>query len=203
MDTKTEGDSLGGVLFGKTRRAVLSRLYGHVDEAFYLRQLVRDTGAGLGAVQREVGLLHGAGIICRERRGNQVYYQANSRCPVFEELRSLVVKTAGIGDVLRSALRPLSDRIRLAFLFGSVARGDARRGSDVDVLIVGNVTFAEVVSALGPSQAVLGREINPSVYPVEEFRAKLAAKHHFVDTVAREPKVFLIGDERELEGLAE
>ena len=87
-------------LFGRTRRAILVQLYGHPDEAYYLRQLVRSAGLGLGAVQREVARLAGAGIIQRTARGRQVYYQANPACRLFAELKSLVVKTAGVVDTV-------------------------------------------------------------------------------------------------------
>jgi DNA-binding transcriptional ArsR family regulator len=101
MSTAPPGSSLSTALFGRTRRAILALLYGHPDEAYYLRQLVRSAGLGLGAVQREVKRLADAGIFRRTVRGRQVYYQANPECPLFEELKSLVVKTAGVADALR------------------------------------------------------------------------------------------------------
>ena len=202
MSTFSESDHLSVTLFGKTRRGVLSLLYGHVDEAFYLRQIARVAGVGLGAVQREVKQLHHAGIVQRMVRGHQVYYQANRNCPVFEELKGLILKTAGAVTVIQSALAPLSDRIRIAFIHGSMARGEEEKGSDVDVLVVGEVTFSEVVSAIHEAQAILNREINPTVYPPGEFQSKLAAGHHFLRTVVRGSLIFVIGDKRELEGLA-
>jgi len=140
MSTMSSIDSLSATLFGKTRRAVLALLYGHSDESFYLRQIVRTAGVGLGAVQRELKKLSGAGIITRKARGRQVYYQANQECPVYAELKNLVIKTVGVGDVIRAGLVPLADRIRVAFLFGSLVRGDERSSSDVDVMVVGDVT---------------------------------------------------------------
>jgi len=103
---------------------------------------------------------------------------------------------------LRAALTPLSERIQVAFIYGSVARGEQRAASDVDVLIVGGATFAEVVAALSPCQDKLGREINPTVYPAAEFKAKLAAGHHFLKAVLTRPKLFMMGGERELAALA-
>jgi predicted nucleotidyltransferase len=187
-----------GALFGRTRRVLLALLYGHADEAYYLRQIARTTGLGLGAVQRELQRLTAAGIITRSIRGRQVYFQANRECPIFPELKTLVIKTVGIGDVLRSALLPLGDKIRLAFIYGSLARGDERPGSDVDLIVVGEASFEEVVAALGAAQDTLAREVNPTVYSLAEFRAKLAARHHFVLSVMRDKKIFLIGDQREL-----
>jgi len=203
MSTIIKTDSLSATLFGKTRRAVLALLYSHVDELFYFRQIARTAGVGLGAVQRELKKLSGAGIIRRTLRGRQVYYQANPECPVYSELKSLVVKTVGVGDVLRAALVPLADRINVAFLFGSLVRGGERSSSDADVMIVGDVTFAEVVSVLGRAQETVRREINPLVYPPEEFQFKLTADHHFLKKVLEESKFFLIGDEYELAKLVE
>lgn len=192
----------GSALFGKTRRAVLSVLYTHPDESFYLREIVRATNAGMGAVQREVKQLLEAGIIQRETRGNQVYYRADKNCPIFEELKNMMIKTSGIGGVLKVSLQELSDRITVAFVYGSAADGSIQRESDIDIMIVGNVTFGEVTSALGPAQDTLSREINPSVYSLEEFREKVAAGHHFLKSVLASDKFFLIGDADELGKLA-
>ncbi len=203
MSTIIKTDSLSATLFGKTRRAVLALLYSHVEESFYIRQIARTAGVGLGAVQRELKKLSEAGIIRRTVRGRQIYYQANPECPVYAELKSLVVKTVGVGDVLRAALVPLADRINVAFLFGSMVGGGERSSSDADVMVVGDITFAEVVSVLGRAQETVRREINPLVYPPEEFRFKLAADHHFLKQVLEGSKFFLIGDEYELAKLVE
>ena len=201
MSTALPGSNLSTALFGRTRRAILAQLYGHPDEAYYLRQLVRSAGLGLGAVQREVTRLAGAGIIQRTARGRQVYYQANPECPLFGELKSLVVKTAGVGDVLREALAPLAGRIRVAFIYGSVARTEQRRSSDVDLMVIGDVSFGDVVFALEAAQKTLGREISPTVYSPAEFRSKIKARHHFLTSVRNNEKVFVIGDEHEFERL--
>jgi len=185
-------------LFGGTRRAILALLFGHPGEAYYLRQIARVARVGLGATQREVKRLTSAGIIRRTVRGHQVYFQANEASPVFSDLKSLVVKTVGAADVLRSALAPLANKIEAAFIYGSIAKGNESPGSDVDLIVIGGVDFDEVVSALGPAQETLSREVNPTVYPRSEFRSKLRAGHHFLTSVMREPKLFLIGDDREL-----
>ena len=113
------------------------------------------------------------------------------------------MKSAGVADALRIALAPLARRIRTAFIYGSVARGRERRASDVDVLVIGDVSFSETAEALGRTQEAIGREVNPSVYPPVEFRAKLAARNHFLGSVLKSKKIFLIGDQRELGRLAE
>jgi len=189
------------VLFGRTRRGILGWLFGHPDERFYLRQIVRQTGAAHGAVQRELQTLVGAGILRRTVVGRQVYFQANRESPIFLELQALLLKTAGVVEVVREALAPLADGIRAAVVFGSAARGELRTGSDIDVLVVGDVSFTAVADALAVAQARLGRDVNPTVYPPVEFRAKIRAGQHFLTTVLEEPRLFAVGGPNELVGL--
>ena len=201
MSTRTLAPPVSSALFGKTRQAVLALLYGHDKESFYLRQIVRAVSLGQGAVQRELAHLTAAGLLTRTRRGNQVYYQANRNAPIFAELKSLLVKTAGAADVLRAALAPYADRVQVALLYGSVAQGTDQMESDIDLLVIGKVSFGEVAEAVSTAQERLQREVNPSVYSPEEFRRKLLARHHFVRQVFQGPKIFLIGSERELKRL--
>ncbi len=142
--------------------AVLSLLFSHLDESFYVRQIVRLTGAGMGAEQRELRRFTESGVLRREVRGSQVYYQAAPTCPIYEEIRSLIVKTAGVADVIRAALTRLTNRIDLAFLYGSIAQGRETKNSDADILVIGDITFGELVEALDPAQDRIGREINPT-----------------------------------------
>jgi predicted nucleotidyltransferase len=203
MSTLPKPRSLSETLFSRNRRAILGLLYGRPDEQFYFRQVVRAAGGGHGAIQRELKHLSEAGIIHRDVHNSQVYFQAGADCPIFEELKAIIVKTAGVADVLRTALAALSDRIRVAFVYGSMAAGRQRSESDVDVLVVGDAGFREVVAVLAQAQTQVGREINPTVYPPEEFCAKLSARHHFLGNVLAQEKIFLIGDERDLERLAQ
>ncbi len=191
-------DKLAGALFGKSRRALLALFFSHEGEAFYLRQIVRAVSMGQGAVQRELARLTEAGLICRTRQGNQVFYQANRICPIFPEVKSLVAKTVGASEVLRRALHRLSHRIEIAFLYGSSVTGTLRPASDVDLMVIGPVTFAEVAEAIRPAQESLRREINPSVYSLKEFRGKVKAGHHFLKALVKAPKVLLMGDEHVL-----
>lgn len=196
--------TIGNALFGATRRAVLAFLFGHPDQRFYQRQIIHTLGLGSGAIQRELEQLSYAGILTRTVEGRQVYFQANQRCPVFEDLRGLVQKTFGLAQVLTDALQPIADGIRLAFIYGSIAAGSETSDSDLDVMvIVDDVSLSDVVSTLTEAQRRLRRDINPSVYPAREFRRKLAQGQHFVSSVVRGPKIFVIGDERELTRLAQ
>jgi DNA-binding transcriptional regulator GbsR (MarR family) len=192
---------LSDTLFGRTRGAVLSVLYGHVGESFYLRQLARLTGKSLGPVQREVRQLVDAGLVTRKLEAARTLYSANQDSPVFSEIKSLVTKTIGMRDVLYSALESLRRKINLAFLYGSVARSGETRGSDVDLMVVGKVDFGTIVSKLTNTSKALNREINPTVYSLKEFQSKLRA--NFLKNVLAEKKLFIIGDENVLRELGE
>ena len=192
----------GRSLFGHTRSALLALLYGHADQSFYVRQLVRAVGAGHGALQRELKYLTEMGLVLRRTQGNQVLYQANSQSPIFSEIKGLITKTVGIHDVIRSALVSLGPEIQIAFVYGSVARQKERANSDVDLMVLGDASFSEIVSALGPAQKALGREINPTLFPVSEFRSKLTGGDHFLRSVMKEKRLFVLGTENELTKLA-
>lgn len=189
-------------LFGKTRQAVLALLFGRADSAFYTKQILDAVKIGRGTVQRELKHLTETGIIIREVQGRQVYYHANEKCPIFNELKSIVRKTFGVADVIRQSLASSARKIRVAFIFGSVARSADDRRSDIDLMVVGRISFGDVVSLLGPAEEKLSREINPVVYPIAEYKRKVREDHYFVKTVLEEEKIFVIGDEDELRRLA-
>jgi predicted nucleotidyltransferase len=190
-------------LFGKTRQAVLALLYGRADSSFYTRQILDAVRIGRGTVQRELKNLTDTGIIVREVQGRQVYYRANDKCPIFNELKGIVRKTFGVADVIGQSLATGADKIRVAFIFGSVARSADDRRSDIDLMVVGRISFGDVVSVLSPAEEQLGREISAVVYPVAEFKKKVREDHHFVKNVLEEQKIFVLGDERELRKLAQ
>lgn len=199
----TPVEVISDALFGEARRAVLALLFGRPDEEFYLREVIRAAGVGQGAVQRELKRLVAAGLVLRRVRGRQVHFRANPDSPVYDELRGLLLKTAGAVEVLRSALASLSDRVRFAFIYGSVARGDERRQSDIDLMVVGDVSLGEVVKCLGPAQERLGREVNPTVYSEEEFRSRAAAGRHFIRRVMAGGKVYVVGNEHDAGSLGQ
>ena len=204
MGTASTPDRVARVLFGSVRREVLALLFGRPDERFYLREIFRAVGGGSGAVQRELKQLADAGLIVREPSGRQVYSSANRDAVIYPELRAIVEKTAGLADVLRASLSSLrhSGRIELALVYGSVASGMQTERSDVDLLLVGEVTLADLVPMLRDAEARLGREVNPSVYPAEEFRQKLEGGAQFLRRIMSGPELVVAGGERELERLA-
>ena len=202
MGTMSPRGKIADALFGTVRGTLLALFLSRPEEPLYVREVIRIAGAGQGAVQRELGRLHRAGILTRERRGRQVYYRADKTSPVYPELRGLVLKTLGLVDVLRAALMPAADDIDVAFVFGSLAKGTADGGSDVDVMIIGEVSLARAATLLAPTQDTLGREVNPSVYPAPEFAHKAREGQHFVATVLREPRLYVMGDDDDLERVA-
>lgn len=195
-------NSIGDLLFGRARQAVLGLLLTRPDESFHLRQIVRLSGAGLGPVQREVAKLTQVGLLLRDQRGRQVFYSVNPTSPVYEELRGLVLKTSGLADLLREALIPWRSSIRCAFIFGSFARGEHQRESDVDLFVLGEVGISQLARALADTQKRLARQVNPTVYRPAELARKLAQGHHFLTQVMAGRKIYLLGGEDELRGLA-
>ncbi len=196
---RAKAHALADVLFGKARGAILALLYGHPDQSFYYRQITRQLdGVSDGALQRELDTLSRLGLIDRSTVGRQVFYRVNRNHPVFPELRALVAKTVGAIQVLRSALTSLANGISLAFIYGSMARQEERAESDIDLLIVGKVTPEDVIARLADVESSLGRAVNPTVYSVAEFKTKLGSGNHFLNSVVRGKKVFLMGDEDEL-----
>jgi len=200
MKTKPFTD-LGTLFFGAYRRQVLALLLLHPDESFHLRELARVTNTQPGTLRRELAQLADAGVLSRERIGNLVRYKANIDCPIYDELRGILKKTAGAADILRDSLAPLADKIDVAFVYGSVASGTERRSSDIDVMVVGTASFEEVVQALHRSQEQLRREVNPNVYGPAEFKKKAKEKGSFLARVLKDPKLFILGKEDDLRKL--
>lgn len=191
------------VLFGAYRRQILGLLLLRPDESFYVREVERITGVPAGSLHRELKSLTEAGLLSRSTSGNQVRYQADRACPIYEELAGIFRKTAGLADVLRDLFKPLSKKINFAFVFGSVAEGKARPGSDIDLMVVGSVSFAAVVEAGHAGTQRLGREVNPVVMTKAAFLTKLRQGDRFISRVTGEPKVLLIGDASEFAKLTQ
>jgi predicted nucleotidyltransferase len=190
--------SMSALLFPGYRRRVLGLLLLRPEEALHGREIARRTGLPAGTLTRELKRLAEAGLLSQERRGNQILYSANRGSSIYTELAAILRKTSGIADVVAESLAPLSNRIDVAFIFGSVARGAETAGSDVDLLIVGSIDFGGVVDALHPVQEQLSREINPKVFSATEWNAKLKQKNSFVLEIVRAPKIFLLGTENDL-----
>ena len=191
------------LMFGAYRRELLAQLLLRPDEDFHLRELERMTGIPAGSLHRELKALFEAGLLLKERQGNQVRYQANRASPVYEELASIFRKTVGLAGVLGDALADLSGTIDLAFIFGSLAVGRQKYSSDVDLMIIGDISLLEAVKALASAQGKLGREINPVVMTAGKFGTQAEKKERFISRVVEEPKIFVVGDANDFTKLAE
>ncbi len=193
--------SLSSLLFPEYRRRILGLLLLRPDEALHGREIARRTSLPAGTITRELTRLAEAGLLKREKRGNQQVYSADTSGPIYQELASILRKTSGLADVLAEALAPLAPRLRLAFIFGSVARAEETSNSDVDLMLIGDVGFREAVELLHPTQATLGREVNAKVFAAHEFATKAGTEAFLIDVLAR-PKIFLIGTDHDLDELA-
>lgn len=192
MKTKA---ALSDLLFpNQYRRKVLGLLLMRPEQQIHLRELARVIGAAPGTLKKELDALCEAGLLRAERVGNQVRFCANTAHPVFPELQALIRKTIGLVNALRLSLAPLAGRIDAAFVFGSMASGTESAGSDIDLMVVGDAGFAEVVDATYEAQATLGREINPKVMSASEWQAKKAERNAFLQDVLNKPRIMLIGD---------
>ena len=189
---------LAELLFKDYRRRVLGLLLMHTDRRYHVREIARLTGTVAGTLHKELARLADAGLLLKETAGNQVLYGANRDCPIFEEMASIFRKTSGLTDVLAGTLALFPDRIVAAFVFGSMASGKETAGSDIDLLIIGDVGFSEIVKAVYSAQEVLGREINPKVYSKKEWRKMLKDKDAFITEILKKPKLFIAGSEDEL-----
>lgn len=193
MGTKRALHPTASALFSAARLAVLGVLFRDPERSYYVNEIVRAAGVGTGAVQRELQRLTRAEILSRSKRGNLVLYQVNSANPVFPDLLAIVNKTTGVGGLLRTALTPLRNKIDSAFVYGSVARRAERSSSDVDIMIIGDVSLLEVVSLTRGVEQQIGREINPTIFPTREFQTKFQAGDAFLKWVLMQPRLSIFG----------
>jgi len=185
---------IGDALFTKTQQRVLSLLYGKPDKSFYANEIVRWADMGRGTVKRELDRLVSAGLLVVSREGNQLHYQANSENPIYLELLGIVRKTFGVADVIRSALSPFYDKIELAFVYGSIAKGKDIKSSDIDLLLVGeSLAYGDVMELLSSVEELLQRPINPTIYSPIDFRSKLKEGSSFLLRVMEQPKLMIKG----------
>ncbi len=190
--------TLASILFKDYRQKVLGLLLLHPEREYHVREIARITKTVAGTLHRELKLLADVGVLSKHKIGNQVLYKANKKCPIFDELVNILRKTSGLADVLRESLLPLSSNIDIAFVFGSVAKGKENEGSDVDVMLIGDIAFFDVVKSFYSSQKTLGREINPKVFSRAEWKKEIAKESAFIKEVMEQPKLYIIGDSDDL-----
>lgn len=183
-------------------RRILDVMVLQPDRAWYRSELARKLEVAPSTLQRPLTSLANAGVMVTRQDGNRVYYALNTLSPTYAEVRGLIVKTSGLIHVLRDALRGVADRIEVAFVHGSFARGEERADSDVDLIVIGSVSLFDLASPIHRASEQLGREVNPIVYPRPKFEEKRASGNHFVTTVMARPKLFVMGGEDDLAGPA-
>ncbi len=186
--------SIGDALFTRTQQRVLGLLFSKPDKSFYTNEIMRWAAMGRGTVSRELDRLVAAGLLTMTREGNQNHYQANENSPVFSELVSIVKKTFGIADEVRIRLKPLDENIELAFIYGSISKGTESSKSDIDLMLVGNaLSYSDVMDLLLPSEELLQRTINPTIYEKSVFDKKLNEGNSFLTRVMEQPKILIKG----------
>ncbi len=189
------------VLFPGTKRKILALFFLNPDQEYYFSEVVRLTGTRQGVIQRELKNLTEAGILTSEKRGRQKFYTVNRKHPIFRDLRNIIFKTFGVIGQIREALEPMAKKIKVAFVYGSFARGEEVADSDIDLFIIGKAPLDEIVSELTKVEKAIGREINPSLFSKTEFKKKYSQKNHFIRSMAKTEKEFIIGTEDELSRL--
>jgi len=187
---------LADALLTKTQQRVLGLLFGQPDRSFYSNEVIRAAEGGSGAAQRELARLSESGLVRRTRVGPQTHFQANDGSPLFEELRGIILKTVGLAEPLRHALKPLRSKITAAFVYGSVAKRADRAQSDIDLLVISDdVTHGDLFGALERVAKTLGRPVNPTVYTQAEFRRRLRERNAFLTRVLEGPRVWVLGSD--------
>src|SRR5580658_8823844 len=185
-------------LLPKTRQGILAATLVHPEKAWYVSELARRMGVPSSSLQRELHDLTAVGILKTHRQGHMVYFQANTDSPVFPDLRGLLFKTAGFVDVLADALKPLAAKLRTVFVYGSIAAGNEQSDSDIDLMIIGQISPTELALPLRRARELLGREINPTFYTPAEFDKKRAANDPFLTQVLDKPRLIVLGNKDEL-----
>ena len=186
--------SIGDALFTKTQQKVLGFLFGKPDKSFYTNEIMCWAAMGRGTVSRELVRLVGAGLLTVTKEGNQNHYQANANSPVYSELVSIVKKTFGVADEILARLKPLDENIELAFIYGSISKGTETAISDVDLMLVGKgLNYSDVMDLLVPSEELLQRSINPTIYSKADFAKKLKEGNSFITRVMEQPKILIKG----------
>jgi predicted nucleotidyltransferase len=201
MAGRQSASSFASIFASATFTSLLGVFLIRPEQRFYQRELERLTGCRLSLVQRELSRLERSGLVRKTRSGNRVYYVAATDHPAFPGLQDAFKKTIGVADVIRVALAPWADQIVAAFIYGSVARGDELAHSDIDVFVITSLDPAVLTTGLAELSDALGREVNVSVYPVDEVRRGVAGGRPFLEEVLQGSKLWLMGDEDVVEAL--
>ena len=192
---------LSEILSSKIRADIFRLFFGVSDNELHMREIERRSGYAIGTIQSELRKLLRLDLVSKRKDGNRTYYRANKDHPLFLDIQRLVLKTVGLVDILQNKLTK-SQEITIAFVFGSIARQEEMAGSDIDLVVIGHLGLREITALLSGLTEKVGREINPHVFTVKEFKKRIARKEHFITQVLDEPKIFIFGDENELKTMA-
>lgn len=192
--------SLSDALFNKTKQKVLGIMFVQPDRELHMREIARMAKITVSSIQRELELLTKSGILLSSKQGNQIIFKANEQCPIYDELLGFARKTFGISDLIKQALANI-EGIKVAFIYGSVARGEEKSLSDVDVLMIGDVNYSEAMNSILAVEDRIGRPINAKVFREDEIKTKLVENSSFLNEVLKNKKLFLIGNQNDLEKL--
>jgi len=191
--------SMIDALFSRTQQNVLALLFGQSGQSFYTNEIIKKSGGGSGAVQRELSRLVRSGLVTVQRIGSQNHYQANADAPLFVELCSIVNKTVALVDPLKTVLQPFLKHIALAFVYGSVAKKSDTASSDIDLMIISDhLTYADVFPPLEEVSGQLHRSVQPTIYSPDELNKRIQSDNSFVKRVLELPKIWIIGKESDL-----
>jgi len=191
---------LSEILSSRVRAEVFRLLFGLNTESLHVREIQRRSGFAIGTIQTEMKKLHKLDIVIKRQDGNRVYYSANQANPIFPDIKTLVVKTVGLVDILKDALA-CEREIDLAFVFGSLSKDSEKSESDIDLLVIGNLGLRSLSRLLKGLPEKLGRVINPYILTPEEFSRRKSENEHFLSHVLREPKLFIVGNENDLKAM--
>jgi predicted nucleotidyltransferase len=191
--------TLSGILYSRVRAEIFRLLFGLNEKELHMREMERQAALSLGTIRQDLQKLVKLDLVKARRDGNRLYYRANTDHPLFPEIRNLVLKTAGLVEVIKSALD--REDIEVAFIFGSLARSKERAESDVDLMVIGTIGLRSLSSWLAGVSEQIGREINPHALSIEEFRRRKQNGNHFLSNVLESPKLFIIGSENDLEAM--
>lgn len=199
---KENNQGIGNALFPKIKRQLLTLFFVTPDKKYYFREITRLIKASSGVVMRELRNLTEAGILESEVSGRQRYYWAAPDCMIYSDLRNIVIKTFGVSNNIGDALSKVSPEIKIAFLYGSIPTGTDTGKSDIDLMVIGGISFRKLTSVLKEAEGVLNRELNPTLFSLNEFKNRLKSDDHFIKTVMDSEKIFIIGNADDLAGLA-
>jgi predicted nucleotidyltransferase len=199
MGTMSHAVSLSNALFSKVQQRVLGLIFSHPERSFYTSEIIRKVHSGVGAVERELSKLERSGLVSVQRIGNQKHYRANQAAPIFEELRGLVEKTVGLTEPIKKSFEPYADRIKTAFIYGSVAKEADTAHSDIDLMVIGDeLNYSDLYTAAQRAEGKLRRKLNPLFLSLKDWQRKASDKGSVVGKISRSPKIFIIGSKKDL-----